>query len=83
MIITLLVVLAVELIVVVAVLAFMLARKRWVSHQPGSFKGAIRVVDGEVPRAAPGTRHGTLRHAAARLTCGCAQPPAFSLVAPT
>jgi hypothetical protein len=25
-----------------------LARRRWVSHQPGTFKGAIRVVDGQV-----------------------------------
>ena len=48
MIIARLVVLGVDLIVVVALLVLVLARKRWVSHQPGSFKGAIRVVDGEV-----------------------------------
>jgi hypothetical protein len=49
MLIALLAVLGVNLIVVVVLMAAMLARRRWVSHQPGAFKGAIRVVDGAVP----------------------------------
>jgi hypothetical protein len=48
MIIALLAVLGVDLIVIVVLLGAVLARRRWVSHQPGAFKGAIRVVDGEV-----------------------------------
>jgi hypothetical protein len=47
--IALLAVLGVDLWVIVVVLAVVLARKRWVSHQPGAFKGAIRIVEGEVP----------------------------------
>jgi hypothetical protein len=49
MVIALLAVLGVDLIVIVAFLAVVLSRRRWVSHQPDAFKGAIRVVDGEVP----------------------------------
>jgi hypothetical protein len=48
-IIALLAVLGVNLWVIVALLAFVLGRKRWVSRQPGAFKGAIRVVEGDVP----------------------------------
>jgi hypothetical protein len=48
-IIALLALLGVDLIVIVVLLAVVLSRMRWVSHQPGSFKGAIRIVDGEVP----------------------------------
>jgi hypothetical protein len=48
MLIALLVVLDVDLIVMVAVLAVVLARRLWVS-QPGAFRGAIRVTEGEVP----------------------------------
>ena len=33
---------------ILVLLGLMLSRRRWVSHQPGAFKGAIRVVDGEV-----------------------------------
>jgi hypothetical protein len=40
--------LGVDLIVILVLLGIMLTRRRWVSHQPGAFKGAIRVVDGEV-----------------------------------
>jgi hypothetical protein len=43
MLIALLAVLGVDLSAVV------LARKRSVSRQPGAFKGAIRVIEGEVP----------------------------------
>jgi Protein of unknown function (DUF2550) len=47
--IALLAVLGVNLWVIVALLALVLARRRWVSRQPGAFKGAIRVVEGGVP----------------------------------
>ena len=45
----LLAVLGVNLIVIVVLLAVVLTRKRWVSRQPGAFKGAIRVTEGDVP----------------------------------
>jgi hypothetical protein len=48
MLIALLALLGVDLIVIVVLLGVMLTRRRWVSHQPGAFKGAIRTVDGEV-----------------------------------
>ena len=48
MLIALLAVLGVDLIVIVVLLGATLTRRRWVSHQPGAFKGAIRVVEGEV-----------------------------------
>jgi hypothetical protein len=47
--IALLAVLGVDLIVIVVLLAAVLTRRRWVSHQPGAFKGAIRVVQRDVP----------------------------------
>ncbi len=49
MLIALLAVLGVDLWVIVALLAVVLTRKRWVSRQPGAFKGAIRVTEGDVP----------------------------------
>jgi hypothetical protein len=48
MVIALLAVLGVDLIVIVAFLGVVLSRRRWVSRQSGAFKGAVRVVDGEV-----------------------------------
>ena len=48
MIIALLAVLGVDLIVLVVLVAFVVGRKRWVRHEPGAFRGAIRAVDGEV-----------------------------------
>ena len=48
MLIAFLVLLGVELIVIVAFVAFVLTRKRWVKRQPGAFSGAIRVTSGEV-----------------------------------
>ena len=48
MIIALLAVLGVDLIVIVILVVVLLFRRRWVSHQPGAFKGAIRS-DGDVP----------------------------------
>jgi hypothetical protein len=58
MLIALLAVLGVDLIVIVVLLGGVLLRRRWVSRQPGAFKGAIRVVDGEVPRLAGKWRRG-------------------------
>jgi hypothetical protein len=48
MVIALLAVLGVDLVVIVILLASVLSRKLWVSHQPGAFKGAVRIADGEV-----------------------------------
>jgi hypothetical protein len=48
MLIALLAVLGVDLVVIVVLLGVVLARRRWVSHQPGAFKAAIRTVDGAV-----------------------------------
>ena len=48
MVIALLAVLGVDLIVIVVLLGAVLTRRRWVSHQPGAFKGAIRVAEGAV-----------------------------------
>jgi hypothetical protein len=58
MLIALLAVLGVDLIVIVAFLAVVLSRRRWVSHQPDAFKGAVRVVDGEVPGLKPKWQRG-------------------------
>ncbi len=49
MLIALLAVLGVDLIVIVVIVAAVLSRRLWVSRQPGVFKGAIRVVQGEIP----------------------------------
>jgi hypothetical protein len=48
MLIALLAVLGVDLIVLVVLLAFVLARKRWVKRQPESFRGVIRLSGGEL-----------------------------------
>jgi hypothetical protein len=53
MLIALLAVLGVDLIVVVALLALVLSRKRWVKRQPGAFRGAIRVARGEIDGLGP------------------------------
>ena len=37
------------LIALLVLLAGVLSRKRWITRQPGAFRGAVRVVDGEVP----------------------------------
>jgi hypothetical protein len=49
MLIALLAVLGVNLWVLVVLLAVLLARRRWAIRQPGAFKGAVRVVEGDVP----------------------------------
>jgi Protein of unknown function (DUF2550) len=41
-------VLGVDLVVIVILMAVLLIRRRWISHQPGAFKGVVRVVDGEI-----------------------------------
>jgi hypothetical protein len=51
--IALLAVLGVNLIVLVALAASVLGRKRWVKHQPGAFYGVIRVAVGEVDGLGP------------------------------
>jgi hypothetical protein len=53
MVIALLAVLRVDLGVLLAFLAFVLGRKRWVSHQPGAFRGDIRVGDGTIHGLGP------------------------------
>ena len=58
MLIALLAVLGVDLWVIVALLAVVLTRRRWVSHQPGAFKGAIRVIKGDVPGLKPKWKRG-------------------------
>jgi hypothetical protein len=58
MLIALLAVLGVDLIVIVVLLGVLLTRRRWVSHQPDAFKGAIRVVDGEVAGLGPKWQRG-------------------------
>ena len=58
MLIALLAVLGVDLIVIVVLVAVLLTRRAWVSRQPGTFKGAIRVADGEVPGLRPKWKRG-------------------------
>lgn len=47
MLIALLAVLGVDLLVVVALLAVMLGRRRWLARRPDVFRGAARIVEGE------------------------------------
>jgi Protein of unknown function (DUF2550) len=58
MLIALLAVLGVDLVVTVVLLAILLTRRRWVSHRPGAFKGAIRVTEGDVPALKAKWKHG-------------------------
>jgi hypothetical protein len=53
MLIALLAVLGVDLVVLVAFAALVLARKRWVRRQPGAFRGAIRVASGDIDGLRP------------------------------
>jgi len=61
MIIALLAVLGVDLIVIVAFVAGVLARRRWLKRQPGDFEGAVRVADGEVKGLGPKWKRGNGR----------------------
>ena len=58
MLIAFLALLGVDLVVIVVFLGFVLSRKRWVDRQPGAFRGAIRLVDGELERIARKWRRG-------------------------
>ena len=58
MLIVLLAALGVDLVVVVALLAVVLARRRWIDRQPGAFKGAILVSAGQVDGLDPEWRKG-------------------------
>jgi hypothetical protein len=58
MLIALLAVLGVDLMVIAVLLVFVLSRKRWVMKQPGAFRGAIRVADGELDGLAAKWRRG-------------------------
>jgi hypothetical protein len=58
MLVALLVLLGVDLIVVVGVLAMIIARRRWLKHQPGDFPGAIRVAGGDVDGLGPKWKRG-------------------------
>lgn len=58
MLIALLAVLGVDLIVIVVLLGFVVARRRWVSHQSGVFRGALRVSSGNIDGLGPQWRRG-------------------------
>ena len=58
MLIALLAFLGVDLIVLVALVVGLIARRRWLKRQPGDFRGAIRVADGEVDGLGPKCRRG-------------------------
>ena len=53
MLIALLVVLGVDLIVIIVFAAAVYGRNRWVTRQPGAFRGAIRVASGEIDGLKP------------------------------
>jgi hypothetical protein len=61
MLIAVLALLGVDLIVIVAFVAGVLARRRWLKAQPGDFEGAIRVADGEVKGLKPKWKRGNGR----------------------
>ena len=58
MLIALLAVLGVDLIVILALVVFLFARKRWLKRQPGAFRGVIRVDPAEGKRRRPRWRRG-------------------------
>jgi Protein of unknown function (DUF2550) len=61
MLIALLAVLGVDLIVLVAVAALVLGRRRWLKRQPGEFAGSIRVTSGDIHGVGPKWKHGSGR----------------------
>lgn len=61
MLVTLLIVLGVDLIVIAALAAFVVGRRRWLRRQPGEFAGAIRVISGEIDSLGPDWRRGSGR----------------------
>jgi hypothetical protein len=58
MLIALLAVLGVDLMVIVVLLAAVLSRRRWVMRQPGAFRGAIRIADGQIEGLGAGWKAG-------------------------
>jgi hypothetical protein len=58
LIIALLALLGVDLIVVVALAAGVIGRRRWLKRQPGDFQGAIRVTRGDVDGLGPKWKRG-------------------------
>ena len=58
MVIALLAIIGVNLIVIVVFLAGVLGRRRWVSRQPGAFRGTAQVMDGRVPHLGSKARPG-------------------------
>jgi hypothetical protein len=61
MLIALLLILGVDLIVVAALAALALGRRRWLKRQPGEFAGAIRVSSGGVDGLSPKWKRGSGR----------------------
>ena len=61
MLIALLAVLGVDLIVVIALAALVLGRRRWLKRQPGEFAGAIRVASGDLEGLKSNWRRGSGR----------------------
>ena len=61
MLIALLIVLGVDLVVVIAIAALVIGRKRWLKRQPGVFAGAIRVSSAEVDGLGPKWKRGSGR----------------------
>ena len=58
MVIALLALLGVDLVIIVVFVGLLLARKRWITRQPGTFRGAIRVIDGNLDSLSPKWRRG-------------------------
>ncbi len=61
MLIGLVVLLGVDLVVVIAVAAVVIGRRRWLKRQPGVFGGAIRVSSGDVEGLGPKWKRGSGR----------------------
>ena len=61
MLIALLAVLGVDLITIVALIALVVARRRWLKRQPGEFVGAVRVSRGEIDGLSPKWKRGSGR----------------------
>ena len=77
MVIALLAVLGVDLIVIVAILVLVLGCKRWVTRQPGAFRGVIRVTSGDVDGLGAKWRRGYGHNGRTR------QRPSFVVSRPT
>lgn len=58
MLIALLAILGVDLIVLVALVAGVIGRRRWLMRQPGDFHGAIRVLEGKIDGLGPKWKRG-------------------------